>query len=338
MRNWIRTACLLVAALCLLLTAGLADSPLPRLAFHDAVYIGHLGRQCTIAVSCRAPQLIAPGKDTFELRDHRGTVLARAQWHDPNGLMTFRVTVTEAMLGGHRLSVWRDGVQLTAEESFAAFSDLSVPRVTQLEPEVPAVALTIVCGGKSDQVEAVLAVLEKHGVKATFFMNGRFLEASTQDALRIRDLGHEIGSHGYYHSHMPAMTSYPQMRSMITRVNTCFEELLGVYPRLFRAPFSDTNEKVTALCRAEGQEDVMWNIDSRDWMEMYGKDPEELLRRVTGPEAVSGSVIQFHVNGYNTPAVLDAAIACYVQDRGYRVVTVGELMALSGRELPPMPD
>lgn len=340
MRMLKRLICACAAALCCLLAASaLSEQALQgKVQFYSPVYFGHLNRQCTIAVTCRTPQLIAAGKEEFELRTHRGDVLATARWHDPDGLMSFRVTVTEDMLGGHCLSVWLNGAPVTEAEGFAAFSDLSVPRITRLEPEVPAISLTIVCGGKSDQVDAVLAVLEKHGVKATFFMNGRFLEASTEDARRILAAGHEIASHGYYHSHMPAMTSYEQMRSMVTRVNECFEELLGIRPRLFRAPFSDTNEKVTALCRAEGQEDVMWNIDSRDWMDIYEKDPEEVIRRVTGAEAVSGSVIQFHVNGYNTPQVLDAAIPYYQQECGYLVVPVGELMALSGRTPPPLPD
>lgn len=333
-------ACAWAAGLCCLLAAlALAENtPQARVQFYNPIYIGHLDRQCTIAVTTRTPQLIKAGRDEFELRNHRGETLATARWHDPDGLMSFRVMVTEQLLGSHELSVWCGGVQVSTEESFAAFSDLGAPRVTQLEPETPAVSLTIVCGGKSDQVDAVLAVLDKHGVKATFFMNGRFLEASTEDARCILAAGHEIGSHGYYHSRMTAMTSYEQMRSMVTHVNECFEELLGIRPRLFRAPFSDTNEKITALCRAEGQEDVMWNIDSRDWMDMFEDEPDQLIQRVTGPEAVSGSVIQFHINGYNTPEVLDAAIPYYQQECGYLVVPVGELMALSGRELPPLPD
>lgn len=331
----------LIAWLMLLLSltaaAALADGrPEARVRFYISNYIAHVGQQCHVVVNCNTPQLITRG-DTYELRNERGDLLATAQWHDPSGLMTFRITVDRSMLGGHELSVWHNGVQVSTKAGYAAFSDLSVPRVTQLTPETPAVALTIVCGGKSEDVEEILAVLEKHGVKATFFMNGRFVEASTADAIRIRDAGHEIGSHGYYHMHMPAMTDIQQMRGMITKMNECFEEYLGITPRLFRAPFSDTNEKVTALCRAEGQEDVMWSIDSRDWQDMYEGNPKELIRRVTGPEAVSGAVIQFHINGYHTAEVLDAAIPVYRQ-RGWQVVTVGELLALSGRELPPIPE
>ena len=331
---------MLLALACglLMATAATADkAPQPMVRFYMSMYINHLGRQCNVTVMTNTPQLVQRA-DEYELRNHRGEVLATALWHDPNGLMTFRFTVEKWMLGGHHLSVWHDGVKVTSKTGYAAFSDLNVQRVTCLKPKTPAVALTIVCGGKSDDVEEILAVLDKHGVKATFFMNGRFVEASTADAIRIRDAGHELGSHAYYHSHIPAMTDLKEMRSTITKMTECFQTYLGITPRLFRAPFSDTNEKVTALCRAEGQEDVLWNIDSRDWQDMYEGNPKELIRRVTGPEAVSGSVIQFHINGYHTAEVLDAAIPWYRETCGYQVVTVGELLALSGRELPPLPE
>ena len=69
-----------------------------------------------------------------------------------------------------------------------------------------------------------------------------------------------------------------------------------------------------------------------------GLKPQQIVKRVTGKDAVSGSVIQFHLNGYGTPDVLDQVIPYYQQECGYQVVTVSELLALSGRELPPLPD
>ncbi len=66
--------------------------------------------------------------------------------------------------------------------------------------------------------------------------------------------------------------------------------------------------------------------------------PRGILWRVTSDLVVSGSVIQFHVNGHFTADVLDQAIPIWQEKFGYRVVTVSELMQLSGRELPPLPE
>ena len=49
-------------------------------------------------------------------------------------------------------------------------------------------------------------------------------------------------------------------------------------------------------------------------------------------------MIQFHLNGYHTAQVLDEIIPEYRGKYGLALVTVGELLALSGRELPPLPE
>lgn len=338
MKNRWRMILLLLLPL-LLCGASCAEETLPRVRFYITHYIGYVGREVNVQVDCLNAASCTGKGEMFELRNAQGQVLATAQWRDLRKRLTFRVKVEEAMLGGHELSVWLNGQEVTAETGYAAFSDLSVKRITQLEPSEPAISLTIVCGGgTSRQVDEILAVLEKYDVKCTFFLSGGYLEAHTEDARRIVAAGHEIGSHGYQHIHMAESNNYRTMRRVITAMNKACEEKLGVRPRLFRPPYSETDQRVTALCRAEGMEEVIWSIDSRDWSDQYKRKPDAIIRRVTGKTAVSGSIIQFHLNGYHTAEVLDAVIPYYQNECGYRVVTVGELMALSGRELPPMPE
>ena len=310
----------------------------PRVRFPISDYVGHLGREISVVVQCDTPQMIVKGNNVFELRNHRGVVLDRRTWHNPNDYLTFRFTVTEQLLGGNELSVWWNDRCVSQDRGYAAFADPNVRRITQLQPEVPAIALTIVCGGGGDkQVDDILAVLRKYQVKSTFFIAGLWLEKNAGPAHRILLSGHEIGSHGYQHVRMTEL-SVPTMRNELTRMNRRCEELLGVRPRLYRAPFSETNATVTTLCRAEGMEEVLWNIDSRDWLADYADKPDVIASRVTDKSLVSGSVIQFHLDGYHTAEVLDRVIPYYLNECGYRVVTVGELMELSGRELPPLPD
>ena len=327
-----------VLILTLLCRLGAAEcAPAPRCSFYITHYIGHVGRETSVTLLCHTPGRVAADQNTFELRNQRGEVLAQKRWSNPASRLTITFTVPDSALGGNELSLWWNGVDVTAEHAWAAYSDLSDRRVTQLAPRTPAVALTIVCGGGSaQQVEEILAVLAQHGVKCTFFLGGGWLEGHVEEAQRILAAGHEIGSHGYQHVHMPQMDSYRGMRGVITAMNRRCEELLGVRPRLFRAPYSDTDQKVTALVRAEGMEEIQWSVDSMDWSDKYRRAPQRIVQRVTGESVTPGAVIQFHLNGYNTAQVLQEAIPCYL-GRGWQVVTVGELLALSGREVPPLP-
>jgi len=313
-------------------------SDAPQVEFYISHYISHVGHESSVIVQCRTPRLVPKDNNTFELRNQRGEVLAVKQWRNPRERLTLTFTVPQSALGGNELSLWWNGVDVTATHAYAAYSDLNVKRVTQLTPREPAIALTIVCGGGNRQdVADILSVLDKYGVKCTFFLSGGWLESHVEEARMIVAAGHEIGNHGYRHVRMTEMESYRDMRSVITKMNDRCETLLGVRPRLFRAPYSDTNQKVTALARAEGMEDVQWSIDSQDWADKYKRKPRQIIQRVTGKNAAPGAIIQFHLNGYNTPQVLDEVIPVY-HERGWQVVTVGELLTLSGRELPELPE
>jgi len=48
-------------------------------------------------------------------------------------------------------------------------------------------------------VDRILALLDEHGVKATFFVLGLVAERSPQLVTRIVEAGHELASHGYSH-------------------------------------------------------------------------------------------------------------------------------------------
>ncbi|MBQ2954740.1 MAG: polysaccharide deacetylase family protein [Clostridia bacterium] len=311
----------------------------PVVEFYIDHYVGHVGYETTVVLRCRTPEWISKDDNTFELRNQYGMVLAVSRWHNPGSNMTMRFTVQESFLGGNELSLWWNGVDVTKKHAWAAYSDLSVKRVTSLAPQTPAIALTIVCGdGDLQDVERILAVLEKHGVKCTFFLIGDWMESHVAESRLIVAGGHEIASHGYHHINM-TKADYRNIRLNITLMNERCEELLGVRPRLFRAPYSATNEKVTALVRAEGMEEIQWSVDSQDWADKYSRHPEQIVQRLTdGVTAVSGSVVQFHVDGYNTEKILDDVIPYYRDVCGMAVVTVGELLSLSGRDLPPIAD
>ena len=48
----------------------------------------------------------------------------------------------------------------------------------------------------------MMEVLERHGVKATFFLVGRFVQQKPEIARAIVDAGHAIGSHTWDHPNL----------------------------------------------------------------------------------------------------------------------------------------
>ena len=154
---------------------------------------------------------------------------------------------------------------------------------------------------------------------------------------RIIDAGHELGSHGNNLINMTEV-SYARVQENIRELNDLCEETFGVRPRLFCAHLGATNSIVTAIARAEGVEDCLFAIDACDWSDAYKDKVYQMVYRVTSDRVTSGCVVQFHINGYHTAEVLDKALDNWINVKGLRPVTVGELMQLSGRDFPPLPD
>jgi polysaccharide deacetylase family protein (PEP-CTERM system associated) len=81
----------------------------------------------------------------------------------------------------------------------------------------------------------VLALLERHRVRATFFVLGWIARRHGDLVRRIHDAGHEIASHGYLHVRATD-TDEAGLRRDIEESIDVLEELTGERPRGYRAP------------------------------------------------------------------------------------------------------
>jgi peptidoglycan/xylan/chitin deacetylase (PgdA/CDA1 family)/tetratricopeptide (TPR) repeat protein len=143
--------------------------------------------------------------------------------------------------------------------------------------EFPAksVALTFDDGPHPKYTEQVLAILQKYGLKATFFEVGYMIGkvddgggvtfVRTSDVSRkIVEAGHMLANHSYSH---PVLVKLPEAErnSEIDRTNTLLEKISGRKTELFRAPYGSRNQAIVERVNSEGMRSVMWNIDARDW-------------------------------------------------------------------------
>ena len=93
----------------------------------------------------------------------------------------------------------------------------------------------------------VLALLDEHAVKATFFVLGVTARAFPHLVRRIASAGHELASHGQRHVQLFTLTR-AELMVELEAARTTLSDLLGVSPRGFRAPyFSIRRENLWAL-------------------------------------------------------------------------------------------
>ena len=134
--------------------------------------------------------------------------------------------------------------------------------------------------------ERILDTLAEAGIRATFFLQGRWTRANPEIARRIARAGHVIGNHSNFHAPMDALRDEP-LRSDIRRAEETIVEITGVDPKpLFRCPFGAGMEDPRVLAAVEelGYRHVGWDVDPFDWQE--GQTVDELAERVVPGEGI----------------------------------------------------
>ncbi|MGQ9680301.1 MAG: polysaccharide deacetylase family protein [Candidatus Bathyarchaeia archaeon] len=84
-------------------------------------------------------------------------------------------------------------------------------------------------------IPRILDLLERLGIKATFFTPGWTIDNYPDSVEEIRSRGHEIGGHGYAHERMTEI-SYEAEESVFERMMISMEHI-GVKPEGYRAPY-----------------------------------------------------------------------------------------------------
>ncbi|MCI3987697.1 polysaccharide deacetylase family protein, partial [Bacillus vallismortis] len=74
-------------------------------------------------------------------------------------------------------------------------------------PDKPMVSFLINVAWGNECLEKKLPILQKHQVKATFFLEGHWVRKNEQLAKKIAEDGHEIGNHSYNHPYMSKLTT-----------------------------------------------------------------------------------------------------------------------------------
>ena len=99
--------------------------------------------------------------------------------------------------------------------------------------------------------ERLLALLETHGVRSTWFIPGHTLESYPASCRQVFEAGHEIGHHGWTHR-TPASLGREEEERELIRGNAAIEALTGRKARGYRSPAWDLSPHSIELLLAHG--------------------------------------------------------------------------------------
>ena len=194
------------------------------------------------------------------------------------------------------------------------------------DPEEKVLYLTFDAGYENGHTEAILDTLQKHDVKASFFLVGNYLQKNADLVRRMVAEGHIVGNHTMNHPDMSAITDKETFQKELEGMETLFRDITGKeLPKFYRPPQGIYSEENLKLAKELGYNTVFWSLAYKDWDNDKQPDAEYAKAKLL-PRTHNGAVILLHSTSKTNAEVLDELLTEW-KSKGYRFETIDKLFA-----------
>ncbi|ABS22694.1 polysaccharide deacetylase family protein [Bacillus cytotoxicus] len=197
--------------------------------------------------------------------------------------------------------------------------DLAPAPIYRGHPQKKMIGLTINVAWGNEYVPRILETLKKHNVKATFFLEGRWVKENVRFAKMIVDEKQEIGNHSYTHPDMKTLSAH-QIKEQLQKTNQIIEATTNQKIRWFAPPSGSFRDEVVKVADDLKMGTIMWTVDTIDWQR---PEPDVLLQRVMR-KIHPGAIVLMHPTS-STAEALDSMIS-QMKNKGYKIGNISELM------------
>lgn len=262
-------------------------------------------------------------------------------------IMETREKVNEPPENAYIDSVWkktpgRNGISIDVQASFKkmkeknAYDDSllvynqTTPEVSLEElpaapiyrghPEKEMVSLFINVSWGTEHIPAILQILKKHHVKATFFLEGKWAKEHVDLVKMIDEESHVIGNHAYSHPDMEHLNKQENFKQ-IKQTNDILHAITGHTPKWFAPPSGSFNDDVIDAAGSLKMETLLWTVDTIDWK----KPSTDVMINQVMKNIHPGATILMHP----TPVIEDGleTLIEQIKTKGYRFGSVEKLLS-----------
>lgn len=262
-------------------------------------------------------------------------------WRGKRGKRTALIAVGLAVLcclwAAAKGAAWREALAASAEvtnwglsfqrEGEAPLGNATPEYLAQYdalyrrETQEKVLYLTFDAGYENGNTAPILDALKKHGVKATFFLVGNFLETEPDLVRRMAAEGHTIGNHTYSHPDMSQIATEDAFRQELEKNESLYRSITGEeMPKLYRPPQGKYCESNLKMAQELGYHTVFWSLAYVDWYQDDQPTKEEAFAKLL-PRVHPGAVVLLHSTSSTNGAILDELLSQW-ESLGY---TFGDL-------------
>ncbi len=220
------------------------------------------------------------------------------------------------------IAIFAAGFQISKARTFQFFGEI-VPRVNTQQKIV---ALTFDDGPTPGGTDAILAILNAEGVRATFFLIGAQMEQHPDQARKLVAAGHELGNHSYSHDRM-VFKSPAFIKSEIERTDELIRQAGHQGPIHFRPPFGKKLFLLPYFLSKHSRKSITWDVEPESFPEVASEKDKIVAHTLANTRP--GSIILLHVIYESRAESLNAVreIIAGLKKEGYEFKTVSELLA-----------
>lgn len=200
------------------------------------------------------------------------------------------------------------------------------PYVRIIDPSKPMVALTFDDGPDGVTSARILDILEENHALATFFEVGRNVARYPEPVKRMAELGCEVASHSNAHRDLSKLGRTALLNDL-GAADQAFVNAGVDAPTLVRPPYGAVNQ---ATKNASGRAMITWTVDTLDWK---SRDAQTVIDYIQNYGNLDGEIVLMH-SIYDSTVEAVRTLVPWLQEQGYQLVTVTELMAFYYGELP----
>lgn len=203
------------------------------------------------------------------------------------------------------------------------------------------VAITFDDGPHPVFTPQILDILAKYNAKATFFVAGNKVKRFPAILKRQAKEGHEIANHTYNHIYNKNITA-AKLTSELKQTDEVIKQITGYKPTLYRPVGGLHNDLIINTAIQNGKLVILWSWhqDPQDWRSPAASKISRHITKGVKP----GNIILLHDwNGSEfsqTSQTVEAleSIMSHLKNKGYKCVTVSEMLYRSKKIIPSLFD
>lgn len=201
---------------------------------------------------------------------------------------------------------------------------------TKIPTTKKVVALTFDAGANAAGQPSIMRTLKAKGVKATFFLTGRWVRTYPNYSKYIWLGGHVVGNHSDTHPNFTTLT-VAQQQFQIRKAAYYIKTISGKSPRpWFRFPYGARTTSNINVANNEGYIAVRWTVDTLGWKGTSGGITAATVKSRVLASLQPGEIVLMHIGSNpDDHTTLDAAalpgMIDAIRARGYTFVTMAAL-------------